>query len=109
MDSNLKRFVLTTAILLTLLLVAVLLMNEKIIKVTIIDNILDGEANHEVGLAKFTLDDEGEKVGYKIVSEGWSERKKVLKLTSGVYGATVSKKVYLINPYTKEYIKISVF
>ncbi len=106
MDSNLKRFVLVNIIILTLLLVFILLINEKIVKVTIIDNILDGEELHDIGLAKFTMDEFADKIDYKIVGEVWSERKKILKLTSGVYGITVSKMAHIINPYTEKYIKI---
>ena len=107
MNLNVKLYVLTTVILLALLLIfgAIAGFGEKPVNVTIIDNIFDGMAKHDIGIAKFVLDDEGEKVDYRIIGRTWSERKKVLKLRSGSYGATASKIVYLLNPYANKYIK----
>lgn len=41
-----------------------------------------------LGLAKFILDENGEKVDYFIVQEGWPEKTKVIYLEPGEYGVT---------------------
>lgn len=105
MHFDTRRYLITTLILLTLLFIVGAIASGELVKVTIIDNIFDGTAKHEIGLVRFILDDKGEKIDYKIIGRVWSDRKKVLQLKPGSYGITATKVIYLLNPYKNEYIK----
>jgi hypothetical protein len=42
----------------------------------------------KLGLAKFILDENGNKIDYFIAQKGWGEREKTLLLDPGIYGVT---------------------
>lgn len=53
-----------------------------------------------LGLAKFILDKDGNKIDYKLMNMRWADEKKVIYLEPGVYGVTQYLHKYnAIGPY----------